>query len=187
MTAPTDPAVAEFLALHTHDVEDVIHWPYKISFRLRSYLSDDLPPLDYITSARTMIFRGDDIMVLANEDGEHIMPGGRREPGEALLDTLRREVLEETGLEIEGIQRLGFSHFFHLSPKPDPYPYPYPDFFAVMHLADAGSHVPGARLENDYEREARFVPALDMLAQVRSNGERMYLEAALRLRGGLPG
>jgi 8-oxo-dGTP diphosphatase len=34
--------------------------------------------------------------------GRYHLPGGRINPGEAFIDGLRREVIEETGLEIEG-------------------------------------------------------------------------------------
>ena len=34
------------------------------------------------------------------------IPGGRIEPGEALLDALKREVTEETGMELEKVESL---------------------------------------------------------------------------------
>jgi ADP-ribose pyrophosphatase YjhB (NUDIX family) len=50
--------------------------------------------------------RGDAILMVASRYPNHAaplwnLPGGRQEPGELLGDALRREFLEETGLEIE--------------------------------------------------------------------------------------
>ena len=51
--------------------------------------------------------------------GQWAIPGGGIEPGERMLDALRREVREEVGLEIQAIQPLFF--------KDGEYPKLYPD------------------------------------------------------------
>ncbi len=51
--------------------------------------------------------------------GQWAIPGGGIDPGERMADALRREVREEVGLEIEGIQPLFF--------KDGEYPKLYPD------------------------------------------------------------
>ena len=48
-----------------------------------------------------IITKDDKFLVLTKPNGDLDLPGGRVEPGENLKDCLRREILEETGLEVE--------------------------------------------------------------------------------------
>ncbi len=149
---------------------------------ITSFLGDRLPPLELVTSVRSIVLRGSAILVLHNRHSSHIMPGGRREPGETLEDTVRREVLEESGWTIGHLSLLGFRHLRHLGPKAPDYRFPYPDFFWLIYVADAAEFVPGAKLSDDYEMDAEFhtfdtVRALDL-----TRAERVYLDAAFRAR-----
>jgi 8-oxo-dGTP pyrophosphatase MutT (NUDIX family) len=171
--------LAAFLARHTPRAEGSAVWG-RDPLRITAYLGREVPPLDYATSVRSLVFREDALLVLRNRDGLHIMPGGRREAGETLEETLRREVLEETGWTLRAPIMLGFMHFHHLSPKPPGYPYPHPDFIQVVHMAEAADYVPDARLPDDYEIEAAFRPMAEVLALVLDG--RLYLEAALQER-----
>lgn len=120
------------------------------------YMGSVVPPLRYVTSVRSVVIRGDEVLVMRNPDETHIMPGGRREKGETLEETLRREVLEESGWEIEPMAVLGFIHFHHLTPQPRDYPYPYPDFIHLVYISLATERRPEARVPDDYEQEAAF-------------------------------
>ncbi len=67
-----------------------------------------MPPVNLRPSARAIILDEDDRILLCRfeflRDGQHVVvwatPGGGVEPGETLLAALRRELLEEVGLEI---------------------------------------------------------------------------------------
>jgi 8-oxo-dGTP pyrophosphatase MutT (NUDIX family) len=54
------------------------------------------------------------------------------------MQTLHREVLEETGWTIRDARLIGLAHFQHLAPKPNHKRYPYPDF---LHLVYAESRI----------------------------------------------
>ncbi len=57
-----------------------------------------------------VVFRGDDVLIIRRGKppfaGQWSIPGGGVEYGEALQDALRREVREETGVEIENLRLL---------------------------------------------------------------------------------
>lgn len=182
------PDLASFLAHLMPVAEEEVVWG-RGSIRLRSvcYFGSEIPPLTYITSVRSIVIRGERVLVLRNPDETHIMPGGRREAGETLEQTMRREVLEETGWELQPVTVLGFIHFHHLTLKPPEHPYPYPDFLHLIYVSLATSERPEARIPDDYERECAFHTITDMMdakadgaaANAIGANQRLYLRAAL--------
>ena len=129
--APMNAALHEFFSQHRFRAEGVEWWGSS-QLRARSYLCDAFPPLEFVTSARAVLFSGTHVLVARNLDEHHILPGGRREPGETVEQTVRREVLEETGWEVGPLHYLGVLHYQHLLPKPRDFSYPYPDFVHVI-------------------------------------------------------
>ncbi len=179
--------LADYLARHTPlAVEEAVWGDGRISLRITTYLAEECPPLVVITSVRSLVFRDDTILVLRNQHSVHIVPGGRREAGETLEATLRREVLEETGWQLTTITLLGFRHLHHLAPKLPDYLYPHPDFFWGIYMADAAELMPEGVLANEYELEAVFRPITEVQTLDLTPGEQLYLDAALKLRRGRP-
>jgi 8-oxo-dGTP pyrophosphatase MutT (NUDIX family) len=167
-----EQAVAEQQAL----TEEVVEWP-PLKLRVRTYLTTTLPPLDLISSVRALIRRDNHILVVRDPISIHILPGGRREEGETLLQTLQREVLEETGWTIRDTRLLGFVHFHHLTSRPADYRYPYPDFLHVIYAATAERYDALQRESDGYELDARLLPLDTVAALPLSHGERVLLAA----------
>jgi ADP-ribose pyrophosphatase YjhB (NUDIX family) len=190
----SDARLHRFLDRHQPLYESRASWTWRsaeppcavssLPLRLCCYLSTELPALEYVSSVRAVVFSDDGrVLVMRNADSTHVLPGGRREPGETPEQTLRRELLEECGWRVEPREVLGFTHFRHLAPKPAGYPFPHPDFFWVIYRAHALSQVAGARDANDYERESWFAPPDDGLRWlVASEEQRTYLLAAIGTR-----
>lgn len=51
-------------------------------------------------TARALVTKGDDLLLVSNDGRIWYTPGGRLQPGESLHDCIRREVHEETGLQV---------------------------------------------------------------------------------------
>ncbi len=149
---------------------------------MRGYLTPEAPPLDWVTSVRSVVLRDGLVLLAHNLDGYHVLPGGRREAGESLEDTLRREVLEETGWSVRVGRRLGFIVLHHLAPRRPEYLWPYPDFVQVVYRSEAVEHRPGATDPDGYELGAELVAperALSRGFSDLSDVNRLFLEAAL--------
>jgi 8-oxo-dGTP pyrophosphatase MutT (NUDIX family) len=109
---PSD--LGRFLAGYAPDDVQMVEWGAEGNpgpLRVAGYLSRELPPLPYVTSVRAVVSRGDLVLVMRNRDGVHVLPGGQREPGETLVQTLEREVLEEAGWTIDVRVGSGFCTF----------------------------------------------------------------------------
>jgi 8-oxo-dGTP diphosphatase len=172
-----DTALSAFLTGLTPTAKETDQWG-ELTFQVSGYLTASMPPLDYVTSVRAIVTQGEHALVITSPDREHILPGGRREPGESLTETLRREALEETGWSLTSLRLLGFKHFQHLMPKPDAYLYPYPDFLQVVYTAVAEVYHPDQRIVDDYELDARFLPLAEVRALPLSPVQRMFLDTA---------
>jgi 8-oxo-dGTP pyrophosphatase MutT (NUDIX family) len=155
--------------------DEQAEWP-PLRLRVRTYLTTTLPPLDLVSSVRALVIHGDQVLVVRDPVSVHILPGGRREPGETLLQTLHREVLEETGWTIRAPCLIGLVHFQHLMPRPDDYRYPYPDFLHLVYAATADRYDAGQREVGGYELHAGFQPLATITDLPISQGERALLQ-----------
>jgi ADP-ribose pyrophosphatase YjhB (NUDIX family) len=163
--------------------EESITWqPSGLRFRVASYLTSKLPPLQYVTSVRCVALQDKCVLVLRDPMGTYALPGGRREEEEELEVTLWREVLEETGWEIADARLIGFMHFHHLTPRPAGYRYPYPDFIQLVYRATAADFRPGARHPQDADLAVAVASVPDALTCL-SRGQGIFIETALNDTG----
>jgi 8-oxo-dGTP pyrophosphatase MutT (NUDIX family) len=184
---PMAKDLAVFLARHEPvRTDEAEWWGGEIRLQVDSYLTADAPPISYVVSVRSVVFRGDKVLTMHNADGWHVLPGGRREPGETLEQTVRREVMEEAGLSIQRPVPLGFNHLHHLTPRPRGYPpdFLYPDFLAVVFLSGAGRVNVHAKLADDYEDEAVFRTVKEARGLQLPIDIDCFLSGALQVRRG---
>jgi len=143
---------------------------------LSCFLTDRQPPLALIVSARAVLTGLGGTVFVFDDEGPHVLPGGRREGAEPLLVGLAREIREEVGCDIVGIPRpLGFFELRNEAPKPEGYRYPYPRNFHVVFSAIAGpvTHAP----IDPNVHEGRFVSRQEALHMDIPWDERVFLEA----------
>ncbi len=153
-----DNEIRAFLAGKTPFCETETRWAEgTLPLRVRYFVSNEQPPERLVTSVRCLVLKDDSVLVLRNREGCHILPGGRLEAGETFEQTLRREVVEETGWTIDAVSRLGFIHLEHLGPVPSGYRFPHPHFFQVVYTAGAVEYDPDSVRDDDYEDSSAFV------------------------------
>lgn len=130
-----------------------------IPLRIEAHLGVAEPPLQYVTSVRALVLDEQTVLVFWDDgDRPQLLPGGRREGNESLLQTLHREVLEETGIEPLDPALLGFLRYHHLGPMPSNYTFPYPDFIQPVFLARPGAERPDARIHDPHVTRSALCP-----------------------------
>ena len=179
----SDPAADEFLKHYSPvDVEAHTWRAGEIELTVSAYITCDNPPSELVTSVRAIVFRDESILLMQNVNGPHIFPGGRVEAGESHLDALRRELVEEAGVEITDVCRLGFMHLRHETPKPTDYPYLYPDLFWPVFQAEYDGDSEETPEPDDYELSTEFVPIADLDRSALTAAELAYLDQAIHAR-----
>jgi len=135
-----------------------------------------MPPLELIVSVRAVLTAQDGMVFVFEDQGLHVLPGGRREKSEPVLEALIREISEEVGCAIVGEpRRLGFFELRNDGPRPEGHPYPYPRNYHVVFKATAG---PVTRAPVDPNvHDGRFVSRDQALAMDLPWAERVFLEA----------
>jgi 8-oxo-dGTP pyrophosphatase MutT (NUDIX family) len=174
-------AISQIVAGLALQADEQAEWP-PVRLHVRTYLTTRLPPIDLVSSVRALVLKDDQILVVRDPVSVHILPGGRRELGETLMQTLEREVLEETGWTIRDARLLGLVHFQHLTPKPDDYHFPYPDFLHLVYVSTADRYDAAQREVDGYELAAGFQPLATVTTLPISQGERALLRAATTLQ-----
>lgn len=149
--------------------------------RVQSYVGSGDPPAEFVTSARCVVLRGDQVLVVRDPDDLHIIPGGRCAPGESFEQTAVREVGEETGWLVDDLRLIGAKHFQHLSPKPPRYPHPYPIFLQLIYAGRAQRYCAELKEVEGWELGAEFVPVTGPTVGTLRLSERHFLAAARRV------
>lgn len=171
----------DFIAPLQAEAPEYYEWPLA-NLQVHTYLCDDLPPDEFVTSVRALVIRDDEVLRVQDPTGYHILPGGRREAGESYLETVVREVLEETGWQIDLGSLLGFKHFYRLTPKPAEISYPHPDFAQIIFVATPRRWQPEAREVGGYELGSEFVSLAQLEQTQLTASEHLLLRAALNKR-----
>jgi len=144
---------------------------------LSCYLTEKQPPLELVVSARAVLADQRGGVFVFDDDGPHVLPGGRREYAEPVHDALVREIVEETGCSILGDPRpLGFIEFRVEGSKPEGYMYPYPRNFHLVFSASAGPVIRAPVDPNVHD--GRFVSREQALVLDIPWAERVFLEAS---------
>lgn len=183
-----DRATREFLRTHPPHCEVRDDWPLDpgVPLLARLCLASSLPPPACLSSIVGIVTRPDAKVVFidpphASGAIAHVLIGGRPEPGETPEETLRREVVEETGWHVVPAAVVGFRHFRHLGPpRPDMADRPYPDFIEPVYAATARELSANALRAGELPTE--LVDA-EWALEVTDPAQRPLLAAALEATG----
>ncbi|WP_340646426.1 NUDIX domain-containing protein [Phenylobacterium sp.] len=130
-------AFAHLLAAHEAFFDHEVQRPQG-RLRVRGYAAAIPVPDVMISAVRAVVFKGPKVVVLSESDGtHHVMPGGRRELGESLETTVRRELLEECGWHVSELRPFAFLHFQHPGPAPPP---DWCDFTNLIYLTEGSRY-----------------------------------------------
>ena len=161
------PELAAFLEPRAADFGQRLAWHGgEHRLQLRGYFTPDAPPDEFVLAGRVLVLDRDRVLVVQNPDGEHIIPGGRRQPRETALDAASREVVEETGWSISDPTPFSVLHLQYETPEPTNVGRViYPDFLWHVFLAGPGGFDPTVRDPDGYERSGGVRLIAEVLKQ----------------------
>jgi len=162
---------------------DVVWGEGTMPVKITTYLSDTIAPERYISSARSIVFKDNSVLVISQETGhQYIVPGGRLEPGEGPLEALHREILEETGWTISDLKHIGFMHLHYLFSKPDGFKYPFPDSIWSIFISEAVEYKPEMIIHDDWVDDSELRDIIEVQQLPLERGELLLFDEALKFR-----
>lgn len=132
-------------------------------------LDDGLPPEHLVTSALGLFFLDGRLLMPRLVSRGWDIPGGHVEPGESPEETVRREVLEETGAQVDALCILGHQKIVIHAPRPEGYKYPYPVSFQVFYCGTVTELMRFAPTPEVHERRLFSPEEARELAWVQAN------------------
>lgn len=134
-----------------------------------------------VVGVGAVVFRGDEVLVVQRGsppfEGAWSIPGGKIRHSETLRDAVRREVAEETGIEIDII---GLIDVFEAAPQTaDDDHYVLVDFLAEWRAGEPQA--------GDDALQARFAPLAEAESLLSWDETRRALAAARRMRDAAKG
>lgn len=163
-------------------IDREVQWP-GLRLRQRTYLSGPALPDVLITSIRAVVFRRGRVVVIRERTGPpHVTPGGRREDGEDLESTLRRELLEECGWSVGDLRPFAFHHFRYLGERPLGFAYPWRPFVQPIFVVEAMAY-DRSRLKRGEEIETgSSLMSASRATSLLPEDQQVILQAAVKLR-----
>ncbi len=138
--------------------------------------TDDIKNYSPITQVYGIVFNdnGEILVCRESKEGSWIIPGGHPEEGESIEDTLKRELLEEVDVEVEGIKPLGVQKVIFPDNDPDKAIY---QVRCVAKLKKLNPQTPDPANDSTWER--KFVPASEVTNYVKwgKTGEAIFRDA----------
>lgn len=107
----------------------LLHAPQRWAWAgLDAQFSTELPPDGLVQSIHIVGFVGEMVVVCRTDGGDWFLPGGTREPGESVVQTVDREIAEEAGARRIGALRwFGAHHCVGDGPEPYRPHLPHPE------------------------------------------------------------
>lgn len=109
---------------------------FGVPLEAQVYLSKRLPSQALVSTARGVVLRGDDVVLVCSSP-PILAIGGRLEPGESLEEALIREISEESGWCVRSYGMIGFVHVRHLDGQRPDWGRPAPDWIEVIYSTEA--------------------------------------------------
>jgi 8-oxo-dGTP diphosphatase len=178
--SPTSAVSTRFPKLHAPQ-----YWEWG---GLDAQFSTELPPDELVQSIHIVGFIGDDIVVCRHRQDDWFLPGGTREPDEAVHQTVDREIAEEAGARRVG-PLVWFGAHHCVSRRGGPYrPHlPHPEKAWLWGFTDVVvDSVPTNPPDGEQVEEVRSAPLAEAQALLRRN-EEWYVDLltlAVEIRAG---
>lgn len=185
MTPPEEPtrsgSLAAALAGLTPVSEEQADWSDAIRPRIWCYLTDREMPLDLVGSVRAVVFHQDCLVTVTNLHEEYFIPGGKREAGESQEETVRREVLEESGWHLGPLRQFAVMHLYFDNEDLCGHS-PHPHVLWPIFVAEAERFDQTSRLDDGYDVATHLRPIGEVETWSLCPRERHLLDAAKRAR-----
>ncbi|MDO5061806.1 MAG: NUDIX hydrolase [Peptostreptococcaceae bacterium] len=128
-------------------------------------------------SAGGVVVFGNAILLLRKYNGDWVLPKGRVEEGEELIDAARREVREETGVKTEVLRYLGEIHYTYKDSN---------DHSKRVHKIVHWYMMRSSDLYAKPQREegfieAKYIPVEKVVDMIRYDDEREIVKVAVEL------